>query len=291
MLKYLFIFLIIAVVGYTQVTAPVSSFGVFQRPTGALLTDPTWDQQTGQGQDDFVGDGAGGYYGFYYKYQKISGIDNLIFRFRFNAYDANSGFTGNVRLGVDGDGDGNIDLYFGVSTGQGQLPTIVFQNPDAGKLNISPNTSGLSIQYGAIATSVNNYNYRLAEDSSQYPTKNGASVNPDAFLTFAIPFSNFKSVLDFQGISITPSSYLRWVAFTSTQANAVNQDVYGMGDLKTYGSTRYDDPYAGGFTDFYSVDGKRPVVPEPRYYGFILIFTSSIFFIYLRDKKLKNSIK
>lgn len=87
----------------------VSAFKTFQSVTGSVMTDPRWDQQTGQGADDFVGDGVGGYYGFYYNYGQVNGVDSLIFRFRFNLVEATGqqapSFTGNARMGVDANGD------------------------------------------------------------------------------------------------------------------------------------------------------------------------------------------
>lgn len=257
-----------------SVTDPVNTFMTFQRSSGSVLTDPRWDQQTGQGADDFVGDGTGGYLGFYYKFGQINGVDSLVFRFRFNLLTTQKvngvdvpKFTGNPRIGVDGDGDGDIDLYFGVSTDTGQTVSISYQNPQAGSLNLSPNTSGLSSNYGTVAGSTANYSYMEVTDGSMYPTKPDQNfvANTDAFLTFAVPFSTFKANLESQltGVTISTSSFLRFVAFTSTQGNAVNQDVYGMANLQTAGVTRYDDPTAGGFSDFYSVTGQKKPIPEP----------------------------
>ena len=251
-----------------SVTDSVSTFGTFASVTGSVMSDPRWDQQTGQGADDFVGDGVGGYYGFYYKFGQVNGVDTLIFRFRFNVLELAQGvpkFTGNARMGVDGNGDGKVDLYFGVSTGAGQVPEIVFQNPTGGiGTNISPNTSSLGNVYGNTAKSASNYNYGAATDGSNYGTGNSNTANGDAFLTFAIPFSTFKTNLESQlsGVTITTGSFLRFVAFTSTQGNAVNQDVYGIGPLSTYGTVRYDQ--GGGFSNYYSATGT--VIPEASTY-------------------------
>lgn len=245
------------------VTDATSTFQTFNAVTGSVMTHPRWDQQTGQGADDFVGDGVGGYYGFYFKYGQINGVDSMLFRFRFNTLTTQQGnpsFTGNPRLGVDGDGDGDVDLYFGLATTQAQQPEIVFQNPDANATNLSPNTSGLSTMYGEMAGTASNYSYVGADDGSSYAANKVNTPTPDAMLTFAIPFSTFKTNLESQltGVTITVDSFLRFVAFTSTQGNAVNQDVYGIGDLSTYGDIRYDE--GGGFSDYYSSSGQR--IPE-----------------------------
>jgi hypothetical protein len=251
-----------------SVTDSVASFSTLQAMGGGILSDPTYDQQTGQGADDFVGDGTNGYYGFYYNFGQIGGVDSMVFRVRLNQYTTQQGaprFTGNIRIGVDGDGDGNVDLYFGVSTGQGQNPQIVFQNPTgtAADANTSPSTSALGTAYGAIANTASNYNYSQVTDGSAYHTNKPSQPNTDAFLTFAIPFSTFKTYLQAQlapGTVITLDSMLRFLAFSSTQGNAVNQDVYGLGPLSegTNDDIRYDS--GGGFTNFYSATGQ--VIPE-----------------------------
>ncbi|MBI3886861.1 MAG: hypothetical protein HY302_14205 [Opitutae bacterium] len=245
----------------------VSTFRTLGSVLGTPMSDPIWDQQTGQGADDFVGDGTNGYYGFYYKFGQISGVDSLVFRFRFNVLTTQQGspkFTGNPRIGVDSNGDGKIDLYFGVSTGSGQNVTIDFQNPTGTAIdaNTSPNTSALGTNYGTITGSASNYDYGQVTDGSAFLSGSQQNqVTPDAFLTFAVPFSNFASALGANtGQTIDPNfTYLRFVAFTSTQGNAVNQDVYGITGI---GTTRYDQ--GGGFTDYYSSSGQ--LIPEPATY-------------------------
>ena len=244
-----------------SVTDSVSTFSTLETPWGTTLSDVRWDQQTGQGADDFVGDGTNGYYGFYYKYGQVAGVDTMVFRVRLNSVA--SSFTGNLRIGVDGNGDGAVDLFFGVSTGQGQTPEIVFQDPAAGKTNVSASTSGLSKAYGTIATTTANYSYVQADDGSTFATGNGAgTANADMFLTFALPFSTFKSALEarLSGVTITIDSLLRFLAFTSTQGNSVNQDVYGVGSLSdtAVANLRFDQ--GGGFTNYYSSTGA--VIPE-----------------------------
>lgn len=278
------IFAALVVVGaavslHAQVTVSQTTLTGFSVPnsiTGSPLADVTYDQQTGQGADDYVGDGTGGYYGFYYAATQLdfgSGAENaMVFRFRLNAVATS--FTGNLRLGVDGNMDGKVDLYFGISTGQGQVPTIVFQNPTgtAVDANTSANTSALGTVYGSIATNTTNFSYFQAPDGSQYYTNKVNQPNPDMWLTFALPFSTFASVLGTQtGTTIDWNyTYLAYVAFSSTQGNAVNQDVYGIPKITSTNSTtgaQWGDlayNQGGGFTEYRSGSG-RPV-PEPATY-------------------------
>jgi hypothetical protein len=228
-----------------------------------------------------VGDGVGGYYGFYYAASSIdfdgagAGVaqNALVFRFRLNKVE--SSFTGNIRLGVDGDEDGSVDLFFGISTGAGQTPEIVFQNPTGTALdaNTSPNTSALGTSYGAIASSAYNFNYIQATDGSNY-NLNKPAGNADMWLSFAVPFTTFASTLGTQtGTTIDwASSYLAFVAFSSTQGNAVNQDVYGIAKITStnpatgqqWGDLAYNA--GGGFTEYYSASGAKKPVPEPATY-------------------------
>ena len=281
-----FVFLSVAFLVFTsranaQVTVSQTSLTGFTVPTaitGGLMVDPTYDQQTGQGADDFVGDGTTGgngggpgpYYGFFKAASMIdfgqgAGSERaLVFRFRFNSQAAS--WTGNVRLGVDGNQDGRVDLYFGVSSGAGQNPSIDFQLPTGTALNAntSPNTSALGNNFSTIAVNANDYAYFAAPDGSNYYTNKPAQGNPDQWLTFAVPFSTFATNLGAQiGTTVDwDFTYLAFVAFTSTQGNAVNQDVYGIGAISTFGGIRYDQ--GGGFSTYESGSG-RPI-PEPATY-------------------------
>jgi hypothetical protein len=206
------------------------------------LSDPSTDQSTGQGADDFVG-------GFYMK----SDSTTLMFRFYFNQYRS-GGFGGNVRLGVDANGDGAVDVYFGVKDSGGGSG-VVFQDPTGTSppANTTPNNSALGNVYGSVTLSSSNYNY--VASATQY----GTATYPDSELTFALPFATLQSNLATLGVTIDTSSSLRFVAFTSTNTNTVTQDVLGMGAIKTYGDTAYT---SGLFTDYYSADGSRHQVPE-----------------------------
>ena len=278
-----------------SVTDNVSTFSTLESFSGGILSDFTYDQQTGQGADDFVGDGTGGYYGFYYKYGQIGGVDSMVFRVRLNVLDTNQGvpkFTGNIRIGVDGDGDGNVDLYLGVSTGSGQTPEIVFQNPTGtgATANTSPSTSALGTSYGTIATSTSNFNYSQVTDGSMFGTGNNLTPGTDAFLTFALSFSTFKTYLESQmtGVTITVDSLVRFLAFSSTQGNAVNQDTYGLGNtsVKANADTRFDQ--GGGFTNYYSASGK--VIPEASTVTQAVAFVlSGLGVVWLRRKRSAGS--
>jgi len=237
-----------------SVTDLTSTFSVLEGMNGQPLTDLLSDQQTGQKSDDYVTNGASSYYGFLMKFGQIGGVDSLVFRLRLDEIRTKSGnpdFQGYAKIGIDANGDGAVDIYLGVNDSGNSAGSIVYQNPSqtGGTYNTSPSTSSLGSEYGSVAASAGNYSYTGVDDGSAL---NGT---PDAMLTFATPFTTLQTNLSNLGIAITQNSLLRFVAFTATNNNSVNQDVYGNpGDL----SLSYS---AAGFTNYYSADGK--VIPEP----------------------------
>ena len=256
-MKYLLpiLLFVMPLAAQVTVTSPTSSFTQVKQADGTPLLDFLDDQQTGQGADDFTVNG------FFMAYQAINGVQNQIVRMQLNVFDSR-GFRGNLRLGIDADGDGDIDLFYGV-TNQGSSAGIFFQNPGTG-LNVSPSTTSLNPSYGQIALTATNYNYAVSD-----------TVSGDAMLTFAIPFSTVQANLAANGVQVTSSTFLRFIAFTATQENSINQDMYGVQGIS--GATRFDS-FGGGFTEFQNFDGQTPVVPEPSTYGMILIGTIMTFF-------------
>lgn len=86
----------------------------------AVMVDPAADQQTGQGQDDFVGDLT--YYGFQQKAGKLVSDptnDYILYRARMAKHDS-KGFGGNWELGMDLDGNGSVDLVMKMTDKKGQ---------------------------------------------------------------------------------------------------------------------------------------------------------------------------
>ena len=225
---------------------------------GAYLSDPTLDQQTGQIQDDFVGSATTP--GFFMRYGQINGVDSVAFRLVENkvSYD-NKGvptFSGQASIGMDSDGDGAIDIVFTV-IGKNQSNGISYQAPGTGA-NVSPSTTTLGGPVLISSFNSTNFDYRVA-DASIYPGWTQVGTDPDAVLTFSISFASLNAALNAVGkASITPTTLVRFIAFTSTQTNAINQDVYGSTGISS--AVRFDAP-GGGFTEWTDVTG-RPV-PEP----------------------------
>ena len=272
MKKLILLLLLSTVTGFTQtvsVNDSITSFTQFTQPGGDLFKDILGDQQTGQGQDDFTVDG------FYFNYGLLStGEYAQLIRVRLNVYDANLGFTGNLRVGIDANLDGSVDLFYGVKGyGSTNQRGIVFQNPtNTGiNFNVSPSTTALDSIYNRTAFTTTNYSYTAVNDSTN-----------DAYLTFAVPFIQINDALNMLGQEITIDSYVRLIAFTSTQDNTINQDVYGTSGVT---SIRFDE--GGGFTEARNFYGDIPVVPEPSTYG--AIFMGALLAVNFLYKKFKNA--
>lgn len=250
-----------------SVTDATSSFTTMMgySPTGTglvALSDPVSDQSTGQGADDFIGN-------FYFKSDvaTVGTSGTLMFRFNFDKYQSN-GFGGNLRVGVDANGDGAVDMFFGIKDSGGGGSQVVFQAPTvvSSTANTTPNNSALGnvITTGAgagVATSATNYSYLDTGGSAI-----GTVTYNDSLLTFAVPFLTLQGALNTVAnvvgsgnISITTATALRFVAFTATNTNTVTQDVLGLGAIKTNGTTTFS---SAGFSDFYSADGVAHPLPE-----------------------------
>lgn len=104
----------------------------------------------------------------------------------------------------------------------------------------------------------NNFNY------SQVTIDNVAR----GMVTFALEFETLANTLSAAtGIAITPDNFLRYVAFTSTQSNSINQDVMGTSNSSS-STVRYDAP-GGGFSEY--IDASGNPIPEPSTYGALLL--------------------
>lgn len=256
-----FFLLVSAAFAQLTVTSSTADYEQVVGISGSLLTDVLNDQQTGQGSDDFSVNG------FFMNYETVNGVLTQFVRFQFNVFDS-KGFRGNVRLGVDANYDGDIDLFYGVTvTGGNNNSGIFFQNPGTG-LNISPSTTSLLSSYGRVALTSDNYSYTVSD-----------VISDDSMLSFAVSFNSINSALNNLGININEDSYLRYVAFTSTQDNSINQDLYGSTVVNT--SIRFDE---GVFTEYSNFSGNIPIVPEPQVYGAIFM---TLCLILLRFRSVK----
>lgn len=228
---------------------------------GVKMSDPTIDQQTGQLADDLVGSATTP--GFFLRFGQINGVDTVAFRFMENKLYTQGGttnFSGQVSVGLDTDNDGGLDIVI-TGIGKNSNNGINYQAPGTG-LNNSPNTTSLGNPVLLAAFDSTNFDYR-GVDSTIYPNWTQIGTDPDAVLSFSFSFASLNNALTALGESaITTSTYLRFMAFTSTQTNAINQDIYGpngISDATTFTAS-------GGFSELTTITGK----PIPEFSSAIL---------------------
>lgn len=248
-----FIFFVCSVLSAATVSV-TDNTNTFTQVTrnGVSMTDFTNDEYgSGNNEYDFTTNG------FYLKYGSLFSGGPLVqlVRFRFDAFD-NSGFDGRVKVGLDVDQDGRVDIYYGVNdTGANQ--GIGFQNPTnvGSNYNYSPATSALGARYGVVSLNSTNYSY--------------VRTGNDAFLTFVMPYQSLETALTNLGFNVTEETQMRYIAFTSSNNGSINQDLYGTNTI--VGTANFTD---GAFTDYQDFRGKGPpipIVPEPEMYGVIFV--------------------
>lgn len=267
-----------AVVGLAQSAISVTDttgWTPWNTGTGAVMTDAQSDQQTGQHTDDYVGDAT--HYGMMQKAGTIGGVDSVAWRFRFDDYsgaDKFGGNGGNVGLGLDLDGNGSVDVMMVMSEGSGNVNnrarTIYFGTPGAGA-NTGPSTTTWTIDTGQttkVSLAVNT-TYDLVATNDGYNFAN----TQDSWLTFAISFANLQAgIRAYAGGAFSNFVYdydtkISFIAFTSTQLNALNQDLFGANkDALTNGTTANTSTWAdlGAITPPVDAFGR---VPEPATYA------------------------
>jgi hypothetical protein len=259
--------LAIVVSAHSQTTLIVSdqgssAFSVILGAGETTMMDPLDDQQTGQGADDMVSSLIDP--GFWIGTGLIGGAEAVAFRFQLDKVDNKTEFSGNLRLGLDIEGDDDVDFFIGPKlSGNAASQGVVFQLAGAG-LNDAPNTTSLGDTTDIIAFTADNYNYAVQTDVT-----NLFGGDSDALLTFAVTFAQLNAYIasawgtfanmDQTGSAPTlgTSSVFRFVAFTSTQSNAINQDLFGVDGIP---SVRFSE--GNGFSLPTYGDGTS-AVPEP----------------------------
>lgn len=255
--------------------------------SNGLLYDPIYDQQTGQGDSDFVCGQSLNNPGFFVQFGTINGVEHIAFRILLNEYKTTGNLV-NIRIGFDGNNDGDVDIFMGPSL-QSNQTGLVFQGTGTG-LNVSPNTTtltgafyptglGTNANGNALDFTADNFSNLELSDGSTVGNGGNAVVTPnniptyydgwvnqaenngtkfDSIISFAIPLGDINAALAqiSAGFTIDDDTLMRWVAFTATQNNSINQDVYGIGGT----TAEWNSTYAS-FLPLMDSHG-RPV-PEP----------------------------
>lgn len=241
-----------------------TGWNTWQKADLSYMSDATPDQQTGQGADDFASDAT--YAGFYQKAGTIGGVDSLLFRARMDKFDGTDqwGNGGNLGIGMDVNGDGALDLIMMMSESSGnpnnRTRTLMWGDPGAGA-NTGPSTTSWTFPAQTAITLTTNTTYDVVQ------TDDGSmlNANADMFMSFAVSFANLQAAVraytPFTTFDMTYDTRMSYIAFTSTQANSLNQDLFGVA-----GSTSSALTWAelGAITGPANAWG---IVPEPATYA------------------------
>jgi hypothetical protein len=155
------------------------------------------------------------------------------FRVRVAEEKAPPNFSTFFGVGMDADLDGAIDLFLAVDNQpSGAGNQIGIFNPGTGA-NTSP--SSTTIDTTALASYAQNDplydNYDWSAVTTIDPLETNTDLDSggkvDFYLTFVVPFDDVVAQLAAVGITFDENSSVRYVFGTSTQANALNQDLAG----------------------------------------------------------------
>ena len=139
-------------------------------------------------------------------------------------------------MGMDLNGDGGLDLVMKMS--DKQSTEITFATPGTGT-NDSPSNTTFGSFAGAIALTASTYKHENATAYDSGKVTGTATKVDNAWVTFAISFANLQAAIRIYAVSstdnkstfascnLTYSNTIAYIAFTSTQGNAINQDLFG----------------------------------------------------------------
>lgn len=220
------------------------------------------DQSTGQPEDDIVGTGTN--YGFLIGFNDNGASSHtdgeLFFRVRV---DAGGTLNDVTWIGIDADVNGSLDAFVSMNpkTNPDQI-AIYLPGTDA---NTSPSTTSIGAPTTIVDANASDFgstyfNYRpvdhLTDGGDTDDITAGTSGDTDYYVSFMVPFQNVVSFLNTNsGITITDESQIRYFVATSTQDNALNQDIGGIDG--------YDKKSTTPWTDLGAFSASVTLVPEP----------------------------
>jgi len=200
-----------------------------------MVPDFNDDEQTGDTESDIVGDSLRAALYIQFDDGGTPGDltdGNIAFRLRVGAEKNPAGFSRFAAVGMDADRDGAIDIFIGVSN-QGSGDRIEIYNSGPGA-NTSPNTTTIvsvsptPITYSETASDYDWSAIDAAIEPGESDFDLDADGNTDYFLSWLVPFNDIVIHLSNAfGIDIEEDSPVLYVVGTSTQDNALNQDLGG----------------------------------------------------------------
>lgn len=243
---------------------PTTDWKPISYPT--LVPDVSDDEQTGDTEADIVGNSSRP--ALYMQFDDGGTPGDLTdgsiaFRLRLGAERNPPDFSRFAAVGMDANGDGALDIFIGVDNqGSGDQIEIYHGGPGG---NTSPSTTTLVSASPPITYSEtsSNHDWSVTNSTIEPGESNfdlDADGNTDYFLSWLVPFNDIVTLLSGApySLSIDESSPLRYVAGTSTQDSALNQDLGGP-DGGTDSAPTWDQ--LGAVSD--SVTPAGVFVPEP----------------------------
>jgi hypothetical protein len=253
------------------IDGPTTDWTVVSYPL--MIPDFNDDEQTGDTESDIVGNSLRAALYIQFDDGGTPGDltdGNIAFRLRVGAEKNPAGFSRFAAVGMDADGNGAIDIFIGVSnSGSGDRIEIYDGGPGS---NTSPDTTTIaSVSPTAITYSQTASNYAWnAIDAIIEPGEStfdlDADGNTDHFLSWLVPFNDVVTHLsNAYGIAIDEATPVQYVVGTSSQDNALNQDLGGP-DGGTTSSETWEA--LGALSN--PVTSTGVVVPEPSSLALLL---------------------
>lgn len=197
------------------------------------VPDAFADQQAGSFEGDFVGNTN--HPSFYTAFDNGDTPDiytdgQIAFRFRMAGDKNPTGFNGCAFVGMDLDRNGSLDVFAGINnSGSHDMLGLWWADGSA----ISPNTTALAkTPTFSYAETADNYSW-MAVSSLKNPSGTLTDVdgggNPDFYLSFVVPFSDFITMVKNNGFAdFNDRAIVTYMAATATQPNNLNQDINGL---------------------------------------------------------------
>jgi hypothetical protein len=239
-----------------------------------LIPDFNDDQQAGA-EGDIVGNALRA--ALYIQFDDGGTTGNLIdgniaFRLRLGSEENPAGFSRFAAVGMDADGDGAIDIFIGVDN-SGSADRIEIYNAGPGA-NTSPDTTTIESASPALTYTQTATNYSWDPiDATIEPGESlfdldgpNDGTHTDYFLSWSVPFNAIVTLLGSvaHNITIDENTPVQYVAGTSQQDNALNQDLGGP-DGGTNSSQTWAD--LGALSNPITATG----VPEPSSLPLLLL--------------------
>lgn len=279
-----------------SVSGATSQFNPWLTSTGKFF-DPVFDSQGGQYYYDFLGAAAGSTTttfsapatdlpSSYVGTGTINGVQSLVFRFRMADKNGTKDYLGStisVGIGFSELSAAGRTTIFATVDSTNATAKFYFQGGGTG-LNDGPSTTTLDA--GAFAGNPYSEKSFKSLDATTWSYPNSAKaaagsqtfgegsynlkdskgkelVVTNTYVTFAVSFADLqaatRALTGNNTFTMTTSTEMAFVGWTSAQGNAINQDVNGT---NASGTSTLTWSALGAFSEYVTADGKKKVVPE-----------------------------